>query len=230
MQKGFSLIEMLMVSLFSSLLLLALSHGLITLIKFQTEQSELLRLTERLTLAKLAIRNAVSHSRRILDSSEATSYYPVLTEQDILLNKNSPTNEVRFKQISSSDSLLLITSNSKNKTSLFHLDKKTYDFGLAYKDLSIEKPRSDTLVTHVELMRLRFLCNGQQNWVKRSEVNDFKKVNGVQFALIVTTNQPVKKTSNNSSFLLWGEVLTPPKDGHYRRIISSTVHLIKEAP
>ena len=51
MQKGFSLVEMLIASLLGGLLLLAASQGLATLGKHQKNQSELLRLTERSNLA-----------------------------------------------------------------------------------------------------------------------------------------------------------------------------------
>ncbi len=217
MQKGFSLIEMLVVSLFGSFLLLATSHALTTLIKYQTQQSELLRLAERSYLAEIALKNAVNKAQRVLKAGEATSNYPNFTEQNITLKSMGKD----FKQFSSSDWMLLSHGQNIPQRSLFHLDDKTYGYGLAFRDIEKDTSRSDTLVNQVELMRLRFFYEDDKTWVKGNQVIDSNKIRGVQFAFLITSSQPIKKTSP-SEFILWDEKLVPPNDGHYRQLISAT--------
>lgn len=220
MQKGFSLIEMLVVSLFGSFLLLATSHALTTLIKYQTQQSELLRLAERSYLAEIALKNAVNKAQRVLKAGEATNNYPNLKQLDTLLGypKDSTIN---FDQFASSDWMLLSHGQDIAQRSLFHLDDKTYGYGLAFRDFEKNTSRSDTLVNQVELMRLRFFYEDDKTWVKGNQVIDSNKIRGVQFAFLITSSQPIKKTSP-SEFILWDEKLVPPNDGHYRQLISAT--------
>lgn len=217
MQKGFSLVELLLVSLFGSLLLLTTSHALALLIKQQTHQSELLRLTEQSYLAEVALKNTINKAQIVLEAGEATSDYPKKTERSTELKSSS----VKFKQFASSDWLVVNLDNNKT---LFHLDKKTYGYGLAFQNVSNEKSRSDTLVNQVELMRLRFYCEKEQAWIKGNQVTDESKIAGVQFALLITSSQPIIKTASKS-LVLWNEKLVPPTDGHYRRLVSATVRL-----
>lgn len=217
MQKGFSLVEMLIVSLFGSFLLLATSHALTTLIKYQTQQSELLRLAERSYLAEIALKNAINKAQRVLKVGEAVSDYPDFTEQNTTLKSK----EKDFKQFASSDWLFL---KSENQSNLFHLDTKTYGYGLAFRDFNKDKSRSDTLVNQIELMRLRFFCDENGTWVKGGQVTNSSKIKGVQFALLITSSLPIKKASPKD-FILWDEKLIPPTDGLYRQLVSATVRL-----
>lgn len=233
MQKGFSLIEMLMVSLLGSFLLLAASQVLTTLIKYQTDQSELLRLAENTALAEIALRNGISKLPFSLSDNDdlkvcagvATDIYPNIIEHS--KNLTCLGKKLFFNQFSSSDWLFLPTydQNKEITHSLFHLDKKSYGYGLAYKPFASEKEKySQTLVNQVELVRFRYLqCDEQQDWIRNSETLEIGNVCGIQFALILASNRPVKKRQKN--LILWGEILNPPSDGLYRQLISSTVRL-----
>lgn len=225
MQKGFSLAEMLVVSLFGSFLLLAASQVLTTLIRHQVNQSELLRLTENSALAEIALKNGIRNAFKVSAADIATSSYPKQTEQKIKLDQNYLGNEVDFDQFRSSDWLLLFNDN-KSIYSLFHLDKKSYGHGLAYKyyEKNSGRSRSDTLVSQVELMRFRFFCEEQQSWVKSTEVKNLNNTKGVQFAVLLVSDQPIRN-NGIKKITLWDETLNPPKDGLYRQLISSTVRL-----
>lgn len=220
MQKGFSLVELLIVSLLGSLLLLAASQGLATLAKHQKDQSELLRLTERSNLAEVALKKAINKTKKVLIAGEATQQYPSFSQQNILLGypQNSKTT---FEQFSSSDWMLLSYGQKNTNPQLLHLDKKTYGHGLALKDFTKSSPRSDTLVNQVELLRLRFFDEGTNQWVKASQITPSSNLKGVQFAFLTTSSLPLTKASS-SEFNLWGETLTPPKDGLHRQLISAT--------
>ncbi|GLR65135.1 PilW family protein [Marinospirillum insulare] len=224
MQKGFSLVEMLVASLFSGLILLSASQGLATLIKFQTNQSELVRLQERSNLAETALKNAIYQAQNVLTAGAATANYPNFSQQTRLLGypKNSPIN---FNQFASSDWLLLSTGQSTKKRSLFHLDKKTYGFGLAFKDFRKATPRSDTLVNQVELVRFRFFCQDSQSWISASEARQCsQKISSVGFSVLLASSLAVSKTQANQ-FTLWGKQYAFPKDGRLRQVVSATVQL-----
>lgn len=139
MQKGFTLLEMLMVSLFGGLLLLAASQVIITLINTQADQSELLRLAENAMLAELVLKKEISAAKSILLTGEATHSYLVKTSESNLLAANNLNNEIKFNQFKNSDWLLLYTTTAKennscdNKYVIFHSDKKEYAYGLSYK-------------------------------------------------------------------------------------------------
>jgi len=250
MQKGFSLIEMLLAGLFGSLLLTASSQALIGLIRYQTDQSELLRLTEKTTLAEMALKQTLAFSADAVIIGKAVDHYPAKTPKKTHTQYSSLGNNTSFNQFSSSDWLILLTNNDEKKYGVFHLDKKSYGYGLAYKELSTKKIKSisNTLVNQVELLRFRYLPdeNTQEHYclekqkITINEDNKVKEVEGlncsaieenpargIQFAFILATQKPIKKPGD-SSFYLWGETLIPPKDGLYRQLISSTVRLSKD--
>ena len=139
MQKGFTLLEMLMVSLFGGLLLLAASQVIITLINTQADQSELLRLAENAMLAELVLKKEISAAKSILLTGEAAHSHLVKTSESNLLAANNLNNEIKFNQFKNSDWLLLYTTTAKennscdNKYVIFHIDKKEYAYGLSYK-------------------------------------------------------------------------------------------------
>lgn len=224
MQKGFSLVELLIVSLLGSLLLLAASQGLATLAKHQKDQSELLRLTERSNLAEVALKKAIYEAQNIFIAGEATSNYPDFTEKNTLLGYPK-TSKVSFNQFTSSDWMLLSQGKSVEKRYLFHLDKKTYGYGLAFQDFGKNTPRSDTLVNQVELVRFKFFCEEAQAWIRGNQVSSCKKVTGASFALLLASSQALEK-KQSAQVILWGEKLTLPTDGIYRQLVSATVHLM----
>src|SRR5690554_6549120 len=221
MQKGFSLVELLIVSLLGSLLLLAASQGLATLGKHQKNQSELLRLTERSNLAEIALKKAIYEAQNILIAGEATSSYPSFAEKSTFLGSFNIT----FKQFASSDWMLLSTGKPVKEQQLFHLDSKTYGYGLAFQDFGKNKPRSDTLVNQVELVRFKFFCEEAQAWIKGNQVSSCKKVTGASFALLLASSQALEK-KQSAQVVLWGEKLALPTDGIYRQLVSATVHLM----
>ncbi|NLW04996.1 MAG: prepilin-type N-terminal cleavage/methylation domain-containing protein [Pseudomonadaceae bacterium] len=257
MQQGFSLVEMLIVSLFGSLLLLATSQGLINLISYQTDQSELLRLAENASLAEMALKQTIVSSTKALIIGRAISSYPARAPKKTYIQYNELGNSTSFEQFSSSDWLLLLEdekiNNNKVEHGIFHLDKKDFGYGLAYKKLSPDQtnPISNTLVNQVELVRFRYLPNqSTQNYYclekqpitlkENKEVEaivtteaivegadcstlEANLATGIEFAFILVTSKPLKKPSP-SHFYLWGEVLTPPKDGLYRQLVSSVAH------
>lgn len=221
MQKGFSLVEMLIASLLGGLLLLAASQGLATLVKHQKNQSELVRLTERSNLAEIALKKAIYEAHNIVIAGEATNSYPNFAEKSTLLGSSNIT----FKQFASSDWMLLSTGNPVKEQQLFHLDSKTYGYGLAFQDLGKDKPRSDTLVNQVELVRFKFFCDEAQEWITGNQVNSCKKVTGASFALLLASTQSLEK-KKATQVVLWGKKLVLPPDGIYRQLVSATVHLM----
>lgn len=229
MQKGFSLVEMLLVSLLSSLLLLAASQALIVLVRHQSDFSELLRLNENTALAEFVLKKEISQANKIILAGEASASYPLLTSQHIKLTETPLNVPITFNQFRSSDWLLL--DSKKEGFSLFHLDEKAYDFGLAYKhyDADQKDPNSQTLVNQIELMRFRYFCEEQKKWLTLSEISDFSQVSGVQFALFLTTSQPLNKKKQPNS-ALWQEELAAPEDNRFRSLLSSTIRLTKELP
>lgn len=275
MQKGFTLLEMLMVSLFGGLLLLAVSQAIITLIRAQADQSELLRLAENAMLAELVLKKELSEATQVLYIGAASSNNLKKTSETNLLEANNLNNEIKFNQFKNSDWLLLYTATKKennkcnNKYIIFHIDRKENAQGLAYKyydtankgeiiatadkiavdDLDIvdedeieipaisdptdpnseliktsDTSRSDTLVSQLELLRFRYFYEQEQQWVQSHAILDPSLIKKIQFAFIIATNQPVKK-SNPNSFKLWNQDISLPKDGLYRELVTATVTL-----
>lgn len=252
MQKGFTLLEMLLVSLFGGLLLLAVSQAIITLIRAQADQSELLRLAENAMLAELVLKKELSEAKEVLSTGAATNNNLKKTAESNLLEANNLMNEIKFNQFKNSDWLLLYTATKKennrcnNKYVIFHIDKKENAQGLAYKyyetnnkgiitkepdkttAVAVEKTsdtsRSDTLVSQLELLRFRYFYEQEQQWVQSHAILDLSLIKKIQFAFIIATNQPVKK-SNPNSFKLWGQNIALPKDGLYRELVTATVTL-----
>lgn len=247
MQKGFSLTEMLMVSLFGSLLLAATSQTLITLIKYQTDQSELLRLAENTILTEMALKQTLGLSTKFLIIGKAVSNYPAKAPKKTSIQYNNLDETTEFNQFSSSDWLILL--NNKDNYGLFHLDKKSYGYGIAYKKLdSKNSTNSNTLVNQIELIRFRYLPNeetqnhyclekqpitikkdGVENTIEGTDCSAIENnlATGLEFAFILATSKPLKKSSP-SSFSLWGETLIPPNDGLYRQLTSSIIRLSKD--
>ncbi|HKM16302.1 MAG TPA: prepilin-type N-terminal cleavage/methylation domain-containing protein [Marinospirillum sp.] len=153
MQKGFTLLEMLMVSLFGGLLLLAASQVIINLINTQADQSELLRLAENAMLAELVLKKEISEAKSILLSGEAINSRLVKTSESNLLTANNLNNEIKFNQFKNSDWLLLYTTrvkennNCDNKYIILHIDKKEYAYGLSYKYYEIASKGTITNAT-----------------------------------------------------------------------------------
>lgn len=248
MQKGFSLTEMLIVSLFGSLLLAATSQALVTLIKYQTDQSELLRLAENAILTEMALKQILGSSTEFLIIGKAISNYPARAPKKTSIQYNNQGNTTEFNQFSSSDWLILFTI--ENNYGLFHLDKKSYGYGLAYKKLKPEEnTNSNTLANQVELIRFRYLPDEetQNNYCLEQQLITIKKdedetevegtdcsaieaniVRGIELAFILVTSRPIKKPSP-SSFSLWGETLIPPKDGLYRKLVTLTLPFPNES-
>lgn len=293
MQKGFSLIELLVVSLFGGLLLLAASQLLLSLIRYQADQSELLRLTENATLVEAGIKETILSKTKTLLIGKAISSYPTKTQSTKIYIKHNALGYITYVEpFNSSDWLVIVRldpkdaeteksfleaieakqaleieetetetetapqeQKDKKEYGVIYLDKKSFGFGLAYKQLKPwrARPTSRTLVDQVELLRFRYLPHEAISQpyceIKQSmQVTEFtegieghlitedalldvvdcgtletSQVSGLQFAFIIVASKPTKKRSA-SSFSLWGQTLTPPQDGLYRQLITSTVY------
>lgn len=289
MQKGFSLIELLVVSLFGGLLLLAASQLLLSLIRYQADQSELLRLTENATLVEAGIKETILSKTKTLLIGKAISSYPTKTQSTKIYIKHNALGYITYVEpFNSSDWLVIVRldpndakteksfleaieakqtleieetetapqeQKDKKEYGVIYLDKKSFGFGLAYKQLKPwrARPASRTLVNQVELLRFRYLpheavsqpyCEIKQSMQVTEFTEDSEghlitedalldvvdcgtletsQVSGLQFAFIIVASKPTKKRSA-SSFSLWGQTLTPPQDGLYRQLITSTVY------
>lgn len=256
MQKGFTLLEMLIISLFGGLLLLATSQVIVTLMTRQADQSELLRLTENAMLAELVLKKEISAAKGVLLTGEAVNSRLVKTSTSNVLIANNLNNEIKFNQFKNSDWLLLYTTTAKennscdNKYVIFHIDKKTYAYGLSYKyyeiankgiiintldekntldplnnlTLSNDTSRSDTLVSQIELIRFRYFYEPEKKWLEGNEIPDYSLIKKIQFAFIIATENTVKKASPNT-FNIWNEEIILPNNGIYRKLVKSTVSL-----
>lgn len=263
MQKGFSLAEMLLVSLLAGLLLLAVSQAIITLVRMQADQSALLRLAENAMLTQLVLKKELSAASEILYLGAATHQHLNKTSESNSLEANNLSNEIKFNQFKNSDWLLFYTATPKesnalkcnNKYVIFHIDKKENAYGLGYKyyetnnkgiitkeidetaavvEKTSDTSRSDTLTSQLELLRFRYFYEPEQRWLTSEallntgfiENNLIKKdlIKKIQFAFIIATSQPVKKT-NPSSFKLWNQDIILPKDGLYRELITAIINL-----
>ena len=224
--KGFTLVELLLVSLLGSLVLIASSQSLGQLLSWRSHNQTASRVQEQLLLAESAIKQHLQASTQLLEYGAATDNYPNLGHKDYTLQTNGDD----FKQFASSDWLVL--ERAQGKSYLLHLDKKTYDFGLAVKivksndEAENENRRSEALVSYVELMRLRFFCAEQQRWVNYAELNNPDNLSALQVGLVLVSANPVKRL-NQSQLKLWGASLMPPQDGHYRALTTFTAFLGK---
>lgn len=223
--QGFSLLEVLLVTLLGSLLLLAATELLAALSQQQVRHYAQLRLKDSARLADLALRQDIRSATAVLAVGVASHAYPNRSAASVDL-AGFDLAATGFNQFRSSDWLFLqkIVDKDKDKLdySLWHLDEKTHGFGLAHKGLSRENSDSltpsQTLVDQVELLRFRFYCSDQERWLKASETLSDSSITQVGFALLLVS--PMSVRAKPRSIALWGEILHPPDDGHLRLLVT----------
>lgn len=220
--QGFSLLEVLLVSLLGSLLLLAATELLAALSQQQVRHYAQLRLKDSARLADLALHQDIRSATAVLAVGVASHAYPNRSAAAVDL-AGFDLSATGFNQFRSSDWLFLQKGSiSSPNYSLWHLDQKTHGFGLAHKGLSPSITNtltdSQTLVDQVELLRFRFYCSDQERWLKASETLSDSSITQVGFALLLVS--PISVRAKPRSIALWGEILHPPDDGHLRLLVT----------
>lgn len=230
MQKGFSLLELLTVSFFGGLLLLAASQGIAQLLQQQNYLSQAQRLHETAALAEVALVNSLAKSASVFAWGTADSAYPSQTARKIAQTVQGDL-VTRFDNFASSDWLALATEAQELK--FLHVDKKTYSQGLAYKSIDLTKLATDNsdavsqaLVNQVEMLRLRFYSTQQQRWVRPSQLDATEQIQQVQIAVVLVSEQPVTR-AKPTQLTLWHETLNVPQDGRLRRLVVVTGRLVQ---
>ncbi|MBE0506552.1 MAG: prepilin-type N-terminal cleavage/methylation domain-containing protein [Marinospirillum sp.] len=228
--RGFTLLEVLLVSLLGSLLLLAATELLASLSQQQARNYAQLRLQDKARLADLAISRDITTATAVLAVGAASQPYPNRSVTSVDLG-GFDLAATGFNQFRSSDWLFMKKgNNSEPDYSLWHLDEKTHGFGLAHKGLSRENSdsltASQTLVDQVELLRFRFYCSDQKRWLTASEATIYSSITHVHFAFLLTS--PVSIKAKSRSIELWDEILQPPDDGHLRLLVTGIRALREE--
>jgi prepilin-type N-terminal cleavage/methylation domain-containing protein len=230
--RGFTLLEVLLVSLLGSLLLLAATELLASLSQQQVKNYAQLRLQDNARLADLAISRDITTATAVLAAGTASHTYPNRSTTSVDLSGFELT-ATSFNQFRSSDWLFLQKGSITHPDySLWHLDEKTYGFGLAHKGYSKDENTkaltpSQTLVDQVELLRFRFYCDDQKRWLTASETTTYSSITHIHFALLLIS--PVSIKAKPGAIELWGETLHPPDDGHLRLLTTGIRALRKEA-
>lgn len=229
--RGFTLLEVLLVSLLGSLLLLAATELLASLSQQQVKNYAQLRLQDNARLVDLAISRDITTATAVLAVGAASHTYPNRSAASVDLS-GFDLAATGFNQFRSSDWLFLQKGNATHPDySLWHLDEKTHGFGLAHKGYSKDEDAnaltpSQTLVDQVELLRFRFYCNDQKRWLTASETTVYSSISHVHFALLLIS--PVSIKAKPRSIELWDETLQPPDDGHLRLLITGIRALREE--
>ena len=222
-QQGFTLLElMISASLGLGLLLAAiqLHSDLIRLVQQQQARIFLLRTAQ---LASLTLAHEARHARGVVSAGQHERAYPDLTP----LAASAPDMRAgrQFHFFASSDWFILALdqADESGTESLWHLDRKTQDFGLAHKPSadSAAWHSSQTLIEQAELMRVRFCCQEAHQWLAADEVSDWTQIHTLQLAMVWVSPQPVFR--QQPPLVLWGEALTPPDDGHLRLLSHITL-------
>ncbi|WP_162299677.1 prepilin-type N-terminal cleavage/methylation domain-containing protein [Marinospirillum perlucidum] len=227
--SGFSLIEVLVVTLVGGLLLVASTQVFTQLVQYQRQQMQTLRLTERTRLAELALRQDLSQAQRILAAASATRDYPDFTEKTVTLNHPTLSSS-SFEHFPSSD-WLVINRHAEDQEadfSLWHLDSKTYGQGLAHKqsqsDQAEQLGHSQTLIQGAELLRFRYYRPDSGRWLNADQVSDWTSISGIQFAVLLASSVPLSRPKQQQ-IQLWGEPLELPEDGRLRQLVTGSVYL-----
>lgn len=233
--RGFTLLEVLLVSLLGSVLLLAATELLASLSQQQARNYAQLRLQDNAQLAAAAISRDITTATAVLAAGVASQPYPNRSATSVDLTGFELT-ATGFNQFRSSDWLFLQTKaetdedEDKLDYSLWHLDEKTYGFGLAHKGRSRENPdsltASQTLVDQVELLRFRFYCRDQGRWLSALDITAYSSITHIQFALLLVSSTSVGTAPIPLS--LWSEQLIPPDDGHLRLLVTGIRSLATE--
>lgn len=196
-QQGFSLVELLIVSLLSSVALLAASQSFVSLLKFETSLNTKLQLNEAAILADLAIQNTLHQAKGVALAGQATAN-SAASNSNLSINLGGGLGTLNFTQLRNSDWLLVKDKNNSKKFNLLHLDIKTYGKGLAYKSHTVGSvaDRSDTLVDLVNQISWQFYDASKNTWLRASQVNDFNQVKAVSYFL--TLEAPAVKQKQPS--------------------------------
>lgn len=228
--RGFTLLEVLLVSLLGSLLLLAATELLASLSQQQARNYAQLRLQDNAQLAASAISRDITTATAVLAAGAASQPYPNRSATSVDLG-GFDLAATGFNQFRSSDWLFLQKGNTTDPDySLWHLDEKTHGFGLAHKGRSRENPdsltASQTLVDQVELLRFRFYCRDQERWLSAPDITAYSSITHIQFALLLVSSTSVGAAPIPLS--LWSEQLIPPDDGHLRLLVTGIRSLATE--
>lgn len=212
-QQGFSLVEVLVTSLLGGLLLVAAGQVFMSLVKFQAQLNNQLKLNETAILADVAIKNILTQAKSIKSAGQATSS-TASSNNNLTLDLGDELGSLNFTQARNADWLLVEDKTSDNKFNLLHLDKKSHGKGLAYKSYrpdEIVAERSDTLVDLVEQIHWYFYQSANGQWLTANQVNDFSTITATSYNLLINLNsdnnqnqQPLMPTYLNlgNSFLL----------------------------
>ncbi|SFC27890.1 prepilin-type N-terminal cleavage/methylation domain-containing protein [Marinospirillum celere] len=233
--RGFSLLELLIVAALGSLLLLATSEVFARLVFYQTDLSAWLRLEEKAALAETALKTDLKAAHQLVALKSAERTYPDFSEQSFEITE-SLVRTGSFQSARSSDWLLINRSSEDPNPdfSLWHLDQKTYGRGLAHKASRPTEPNrlssSQTLIAGVELLRFRFYSDQQKAWLSSQQAqNSEENFSGIQFAILLASEQ-AQLHRKQPALELWGEQLRPPQDGRLRLLITGSLPLRSEQP
>lgn len=228
---GFTLIEILLVSALGSLVLLAATQILASLVQQQAEQAAWLRLEERARLVELVLKYDLANSYHVLAAGTASHRYPDFVQVQIELNQAN-LYATRFNSFRSSD-WLLVNRQPPGETadySLWHVDQKEYGLGLANKTSSQDKASiltsSQTLIAQVEHLSLRFYSPASERWLQATDLEgSWEEVTSVQFAAILVSDQALRSKPSQTSITLWGEKLSLADDGRLRVLVEGRSNL-----
>ncbi len=205
--------ELLISGLLASLLLLAAAQLLTALMQSYARQTAWLDMEQRAQLLMLALEQDWTRQEQLVAVGGASAPYPRPQQ-----HRQTIDHEPRLSFMQQQDSDWLLWRDAQQQLSLWHLDHKTYDTGLAHNRTNTAGQwiGSQTLIPDVELWRVR-LWSEAAGWQRPDQLTEQEQILGVHYAFILVSAQPLPSV-RPSSWSLWGETWHAPDDGRLRQL------------